>query len=160
MKILIISDTHKNFSALFDPVEKNIDNIDMLIFLGDGLEDLQVLQHVYPELEIHAVRGNCDYLPAAAEKIIKAEGFNILAVHGHKYGVKNSIDILKDYADGCGCNIALYGHSHIAKIYWGNDILVLNPGTANSKVQRGSGATYALLELEGDQILNCEIIEV
>lgn len=159
MKILVVSDTHKNFSALFEVVEKNITSIDMLVFLGDGLEDLQVLRHVYPQLEVHAVRGNCDYLPGEWQKIIPLENFNILALHGHQHGVKYGMETLKAYALGCGCSIAFYGHTHMASVFWDDEIFILNPGTVNKKVERGTSATYAVVDICGHKI-DYEILKV
>ena len=37
MRIVVLSDSHKNVGRLFAAVERHLDNADLYIFLGDGL---------------------------------------------------------------------------------------------------------------------------
>ena len=39
MRIVVLSDSHKNVGRLFAAVERHLDNADLYIFLGDGEDD-------------------------------------------------------------------------------------------------------------------------
>ena len=58
MKILVISDSHRRASSIFDAVEAHPE-IDHIIFLGDGVDDFEEVGFVYPNKNYYAVCGNC-----------------------------------------------------------------------------------------------------
>ena len=60
-KLLILSDSHSNRLALEHILKAEADHIDALIFLGDGLRDLEQTLTLYPRLRAYAVAGNCDF---------------------------------------------------------------------------------------------------
>ncbi len=60
-KLLILSDSHSNRLALEHILKAEADHIDALIFLGDGLRDLELALTKYPRLRTYAVAGNCDF---------------------------------------------------------------------------------------------------
>ena len=71
----------------------------LLIFLGDGLRDLEQALAFFPHLRVYSVAGNCDY--GALEPLDGLAGFDqtvVFYTHGHMYGVKYDLDTLADAA--------------------------------------------------------------
>ena len=64
--------------------------------------------------------------------MIQAEGISVLCCHGHKYGVKSGPKRLAARAKELGCEVALYGHTHRAKVEEIDGVLCVNPGAAGS----------------------------
>lgn len=129
MKIIVISDSHGNREGI-DKIFKFI-NFDYLIFLGDGLKDLG--DYVYLD-NVIAVCGNCDLFSDMPDtRIFNAEGKLILITHGHKFGVKSTLNHLKEKAKEENCDIALFGHTHVPYIENWHDIYIANPGTFQRK---------------------------
>ena len=60
-KLLVLSDSHGGRTAIERVLMKESKNIDALIFLGDGLRDLELALTLYPKLRAYSVAGNCDY---------------------------------------------------------------------------------------------------
>ena len=60
-KLLILSDSHGGSDAIARILKVERENIDALIFLGDGLRDLELALTKYPRLRTYAVAGNCDF---------------------------------------------------------------------------------------------------
>lgn len=125
MKLIVISDSHGNSLGIDKLFEKY--SFDYLIFLGDGLKDLGL----YANMDnVIAVSGNCDmFAEEPAERIFNADGKLILITHGHKYGVKSTLNHLKAKVLEEKCDIALYGHTHIQNIENWHNIWIANPGS-------------------------------
>ena len=60
-KLLVLSDSHGGRAAIERVLMKESKSIDALIFLGDGLRDLELALTKYPRLRTYAVAGNCDF---------------------------------------------------------------------------------------------------
>ena len=60
-KLLVLSDSHGGRAAIERVLLKENANIDALVFLGDGLRDLEQALTPYPGLRAYSVAGNCDY---------------------------------------------------------------------------------------------------
>ena len=60
-KLLVLSDSHGGRAAIERVLMKESKSIDALIFLGDGLRDLELALTLYPKLRAYSVAGNCDY---------------------------------------------------------------------------------------------------
>ena len=59
MEYLVISDSHGRADLVDLAVERQVRPPDAVLFLGDGLHDLRVLE--YQDLSVRCVRGNCDF---------------------------------------------------------------------------------------------------
>ncbi len=84
-------------------MNKEQNNIDALIFLGDGLRDLEQALAFFPHLRVYSVAGNCDY--GALEPLDGLAAFDqtvVFYTHGHMYGVKYDLDTLADAAAARG----------------------------------------------------------
>ena len=102
-KLLILSDSHGGSDAIARILKVERENIDALIFLGDGLRDLELALTKYPRLRTYAVAGNCDF--GALEPYDGLAAFDQVIVfytHGHMYGVKYDLDTLADAAAARG----------------------------------------------------------
>lgn len=60
MRILVISDTHGNETALFRVVEAQ-PTARVVIHLGDGVEEAEAAAAAFPDREFHLIRGNNDW---------------------------------------------------------------------------------------------------
>ncbi len=109
MKVLVVSDSHGNVSALCRAILK--EKPDCIIHLGDGFNDI-------PEgldIPCYRVCGNCDPISCGLSEtlIIELEGVRLLLTHGHKYNVKNTLSPIYLAAMEEGARLALFGHTHI-----------------------------------------------
>ena len=102
-KLLVLSDSHGARGAIERILNKEQNNVDAVIFLGDGLRDLEQALAFFPHLRVYSVAGNCDY--GALEPLDGLAGFDqtvVFYTHGHMYGVKYDLDTLADAAAARG----------------------------------------------------------
>lgn len=133
MRIIVMSDTHGNKNAIESVFLRNSD-ADMFIHLGDGERELDSFIMEHPEMaeKIHHVAGNCDWGSLSPGfLILPVNGHKILASHGHIYAVKNGIEIIKRTAKENGCDIVLYGHTHVRYNKFEDGLYIMNPGSGN-----------------------------
>ena len=113
-KLLVLSDSHGGRAAIERVLMKESKSIDALIFLGDGLRDLELALTLCPKLRAYSVAGNCDYgALEPTDGLAAFDGVVIFYTHGHMYGVKYDLDTLADAASARGAEVALFGHTHI-----------------------------------------------
>ena len=143
-KIIVLSDSHGN-STVIDSLRPLIAENDMLVHLGDGVQDLRAILAEYPE-KVYFCAGNCDFFAGyPTEGVLDIEGVRILYCHGHRYGVKNGLEELARCAKTRGCDIALYGHTHEAKISQIDGVTLINPGTMRYALDRGGSYCYLVI---------------
>lgn len=141
---VILSDSHGRWRTVEKLVPLFAEN-DMVVHLGDGAADMRGLipdRDKYKQLQ-----GNCDLTYAADELVIDAGTMSVFCCHGHRYGVKSGLKTLAARARELGCKVALYGHTHIAKIEEIDGVLTVNPGAVSDYVR----PTYAYLVINGDK---------
>ena len=144
MDILVLSDSHGRRDMIEEAVHRQIKKPDAVIFLGDGLRDMENAQ--IGDIPLYTVAGNCDMGgffccdDAPDEQNLFFGDKRIFFTHGHKYGVKSTLAPLISEAAARGADIILFGHTHIAfekVILTDNEygiktekpIYVLNPGS-------------------------------
>jgi putative phosphoesterase len=143
MKVLVVSDTHGNFTPALQ-AHSLTEPVDAIIHLGDGVEDANLLGSLM-HLDVITVSGNCDYdFTVPREMLWECEGKRILLVHGDAYGVKRGLEGLKQRATEVHADIVLFGHSHLPTCITTSGILFLNPGTLT---QTSASKTFATLEI-------------
>lgn len=131
MKIAVFSDSHGNVENMFSAVESFSPNV--IIHLGDKVEDADFIASRFPGLPFHSVAGNCDYAPAVPDsKLIEIDGVHIFLAHGHRHGVKLSLDSFLNSVYCSGAALGLFGHTHCALFREIGGIQLLNPGTCQS----------------------------
>ena len=158
-KLLVLSDSHGGRTAIERVLMKESKNIDALIFLGDGLRDLELALTLCPKLRAYSVAGNCDY--GALEPTDGLAGFGgvvVVYTHGHMYGGKYDLDTLADAAAARGAEVALFGHSHIPHAEQRGNVFLFNPGSCG-RCYTGPD-TYGLLTLENGAVTAYEHTEV
>ena len=160
MEILILSDSHGRAHLIGEVLARQIRKPDVLLFLGDGLRDLEY--GIDPSILCYEVRGNCDLFAlggdAPDERCLFYEGHKLLLCHGHAYGVKGGIGPLLAHGVREGADLILFGHTHtpyLERISAGTsvaggtlerDVYLFNPGS----LAQGS---FGALHLDGERIL-------
>ena len=158
-KLLVLSDSHGGRDAIERILKVESKNIDALIFLGDGLRDLELALTKYPRLRAYSVAGNCDFQRSyPAEGLAPFEGRLIFYTHGHLYGVAMGPEQLQLTGENRGADIVLFGHTHRPLIVPGERDwpAALNPGSC-SRPRGPEGPTFAVLTLEKGQPPHMEI---
>ncbi len=145
MKICVFSDSHGWAKNMIEVVRR--ESPALCFFLGDGETDLVTLRSRFPELPIHAVRGNCD-LRSVQPLVLNAVvgGVRFYAVHGHQHEVKYDDEAreLSYAALRAGADVVLFGHTHRPYLERHLGMLILNPGT----IGRVREPSYGLLTIE------------
>ena len=157
MKILIVSDTHGNEKNL-RRVLKTEKPVDRMLHLGDSEATLEHLEQT-AGCPVDVVAGNCDYfndLPLA--KCVELAGHRLLLTHGHHQYVSFGTEDLEEFAADNGCDIVLYGHTHVPDIRkTAGGLTVLNPGSLTHPRQEGRKPTYIIMELDTDGRFSLEL---
>lgn len=144
--ILIISDTHGDILGMEDILKRH-DDIDLIIHAGDTYKDAKDISKLY-NIPFEAVKGNTDLSFEGEYEIgFEVEGYKFLLVHGHKYGVKSSINSLYYRGLELGVDFIVYGHSHIPYFQRTEEICIINPGSL-SRPRNGNPRTYGLLKID------------
>ena len=152
MKILVISDTHGIINKAEDVIKK-MNDLDMIIHLGDYFRDAQKLADIFPNIPIEYIYGNSDFMigDVQAEKILEISGIKILMTHGHRYSVKWDYNKLWKKAEEVGADLLLFGHTHVAELIKKNKYTLLNPGSI-SDPREDTSESYAIVEIKGGVI--------
>lgn len=147
MKVLIVSDTHRQNKNFLDVVEKEKD-IDLLIHLGD-IEGSEYTIQQAVSCPVEMVCGNNDFFSSLpSEKIIKIGKHRALITHGHRYYIGMGNEMLKEEAIAQGADIVMYGHTHKPVVEVGNDIVAINPGSLSYPRQENRKASYIVMNIE------------
>ena len=146
MKILIVSDTHRQNGNYFKVVEQQ--RPDLVIHCGDveGCEDILTESAGCP---VRIVPGNNDFFSMLdREREIEIVGHKILLTHGHYYGVSMGPEGLADEARSRGCDMAMFGHTHKPFLGEIGGVMVLNPGSLSYPRQEGRRPSYMIMTVE------------
>lgn len=144
MQALVFSDSHRDFSCLYDVITK-YPNIDMIIHAGDVQRDVDDIISVFPKIPCVYVLGNNDFSVwnVPYDRVFSFGGKKIFLTHGHNYTVKASPRRVIAKAKSVGADVCIFGHTHVQFLDEG-DILTVNPGSARSG--------YALLTAEDGKV--------
>ena len=148
MKVIIVSDSHGSFGVLKKIVEQELP-FDLLIHLGDGLEDLGRLGRIM-EFNYDGVNGNGD--PPGmypGELTLKIGGRVCFFTHGHHFGVHQDLGPLVAAVRKQKARYAFFGHTHQAFQGLQNGVAIYNPGTICSYLS--SQPSYLRWEIDGNQ---------
>jgi putative phosphoesterase len=150
----LISDTHVPKRAMRIPqrVFEVFANVDYIIHAGD-LVHLSVVDELEQIAPVLAVQGNMDSpeVQAAFPKV------NSMKMFGWKIGVTHDPSVegastLKEAAVQLGFHVFVYGHTHLARIEWAENILFINPGSPTDPVSVMSKPSVALLKVTKETI--------
>ncbi|BEP29859.1 metallophosphoesterase [Helicovermis profundi] len=150
IKIGILSDSHgkdENIRKFVCEIEKK--NIDLIFHLGDLKSDCEIIKK-YTNKKIYSVLGNCDYMSSGnMDLLLNIEGIKFFLTHGHKYGVKYSLNNIYYKAKELNADVVLFGHTHSPFIIKEKDLEIINPGSLS--FPRGKlGKSYAVITVNGN----------
>ena len=149
MRIAVFSDTHGRVDGMLHAI--SAEHPDAVFHLGDCERDVRPIQRQFPSLLVYNVCGNCDFGGATPDTAyFTLENVKILATHGHRYGVKMSLDSLMNAAYFSGVKLVLFGHTHIPYNKEDLGIRVFNPGTAGLGMRR----SYRMIELINGTVMS------
>lgn len=160
-RILVVSDSHGNNDNIFAAAEK-AGNFNLMIHLGDVCTEYQQLVNAIG-VPAYMIRGNCDYdsrLKTAS--IIELGGHRMYLTHGHMEQVQRGHGMLKQIAADRGCDIAMYGHTHIPYLKYPDDgdeynVIVLNPGSVTFPRQDKFEKSFAIVEIDDEGRITCSL---
>ena len=153
--LVILSDTHRNLQPL-EKIATVLAECDYIIHLGDMASNANDLLRAYPE-KTYILPGNNDFFGGLPDELVlEVENRRLFACHGHRYGVKSGTERLAEAAKARGCDIALYGHTHVADVHEENGVLLINPGCMTRYSPRQS---YCYLVIEKQKAV-ATIVEV
>jgi putative phosphoesterase len=161
LKLLVISDTHcERLEQLPAPLREELPRADFVVHAGDytgaplarALLSLRNFYGVYGNLDGPEVRSLLK--PSA---LIELQGYRIGICHPHVGGPpsqapRRALELLGERPD-----VLIFGHTHMPVFEKGEDIWLLNPGSATG-TWPASRRTYALLTL-GERV-SCSIVEL
>lgn len=153
MKLLILSDSHGVLEHMVEAIAA--EQPDYLIHLGDHSRDADELGRQFPYLPILSVQGNCDFGPGQQQALAEYGGVRVLAVHGHRYGVKSGLLRYFYAAKENQVDVALFGHTHQAYCEARDGLWLLNPGTCGGTCR----PTCGVIEICNGQA-SCTIKEI
>lgn len=163
MKILVISDTHKDLTgagmAIRHMMKKGLDSV---IHCGDHIEDARKLEKQYPQLDFFYVPGNCDgwfFSDDEKIKVVEIEDKKILITHGDRHNIKKNYTELFNELKKKNADIGVCGHSHIAHVETqkGTGLMVVNPGSI-SLPRDSQYPSYAVLTIEKGREINVQMM--
>ncbi|MFA5576654.1 MAG: metallophosphoesterase [Tissierellaceae bacterium] len=158
MKILVVSDTHGSIESILRKV-RSIERPDMIFHLGDYVEDGVRIENAL-NIPATIVRGNGDYGKGEFEdeQIVEVMGKRIFLSHGHKYNVRLGPQKLFYRALELGADVALYGHTHIAKILEKEGLIIMNPGSPDYPRGIIRNGSLGLIKIE--EKIEARILEI
>ena len=119
MEYLVLSDSHGRADLVDRALEVQLRVPDAVLFLGDGLRDLRVLE--YQDFCVRCVRGNCDFYTsfegqsAPEQALLEIGAYRVVMMHGHTHGVKGGMERAIAFAAEMQADVLLYGHTHLAR---------------------------------------------
>lgn len=149
MKILIVSDTHRNDDNLKRVLDAHMP-LDMLIHLGDAEGSEYLIENwVNDGCDLKMVVGNNDFFSSLERELeVEIGTHKVLLTHGHYYNVSLGVESLRQEAKERGCDIAMYGHTHRPYLEVGRDVTILNPGSLSYPRQEGRQPSYMIMEMD------------
>jgi phosphoesterase, MJ0936 family len=149
MKILVVSDTHRQHRAL-EEVLLRVGAIDAMIHLGDaeGREDyIEALL----DCPLHIIKGNNDvFVRIPSEEEFYLGKYKVFICHGHQYGVGRGVNKIKEEAKKRQADIAMFGHTHIPFLQIEEEVTLLNPGSISYPRQSNRQGSFAIIEIDGE----------
>ncbi len=160
MKILCFSDSHGTDLYIKRALAMHPD-AEAVLFLGDGLDDVDDIALADTRRRWLAVRGNCDRstvfsgVPVKKTEWITLEGKKIVFTHGDLYGSKYGDGGLLGLAKETGADVIVYGHTHSPRESYieldGAGVYLFNPGSVGESFPHG--ASFGIITIDGDSVL-------
>ncbi len=152
MQFLIFSDSHGNHFPMVEVIRRHPE-VKNVLFLGDGLADIERLYALFPQHEFRCVRGNMDFFimrEAEETDLFELYSCRVLMMHGHTRGVKGGTSAAEKDAVHSRARVLLYGHTHLPECRYlsEEELYVFNPGSIGRP--RGGKPSYGLMDILPD----------
>ena len=145
MRVLVFSDSHGGYNNIESALLRHPD-IREVVFLGDGLRDIEKAIENHPERRFFCDSGNCDFdITTPDVRLENFGGAKFFLTHGHRYSVKESLLSLFLAGKERDCRAILFGHTHQPLTDFKEGVLMLNPGSVGGRGARK--ATYAIIDI-------------
>jgi putative phosphoesterase len=156
-RIMVISDTHEDMATMRMVLEYLKDTrVDMVIHLGDYYNDPDILEKEgYPLIKVPGTWDPHYYDRAVPNrKFIEVAGWKIFLTHTPDSHYNDLADDLKPETimHRGEADIFLYGHTHLAEIKRRESVIMINPGHMSCDEHRGCPLTFALLDINEQNI--------
>jgi len=156
MKILVISDSHRNNNKITECLDME-KPVDMLIHCGDA-EGAEYFMQRKAECPVEVVMGNNDFFSTLSlESQFEIAGKKVFLTHGHYYYVSMGVEKLVEEAQSRGVDMVFFGHTHRPYLQTHGDVLVMNPGSIAYPRQEGRRCSYGVLEIDEKGEVKAEI---
>ena len=156
MRIGIMGDTHGDVFSMQQAVAV-AGPVEFWLHTGDFYRDSLLLAAI-ASVPVTAVAGNCDgRAEAKPDEFIEVAGFRLWLTHGHRYGVKNDLSELREWALLYEADVVVFGHTHQPFVGNESGLLFFNPGSP-SMPRRGRSRTCGVLELISERSGQIEFI--
>ena len=147
MKILIVSDNHRQLGNFYKVMEK-VGPVDLVIHCGDAEVSEPTLAQV-AQCPLEIVSGNNDYFSHAMnEREFELGPYKVWLVHGHRHRVTVEEDTIRREASRRGMDILMYGHTHRPVIDIAPGLTALNPGSLSYPRQDGRRPSYIIMDID------------
>ncbi len=152
MRILAVSDSHRDISCLAPVLRKFTGRVDMVAHMGDGVDDLERVARAarlgLPRVE--AVRGNGDGDYSIPPRLLVGGADRpILILHGHLEGAGEGLGGVLAAAQAAGAKLVLFGHTHRPFFEEFGGVLAVNPGSI-SRPRGRENPTFAIVDVPED----------
>lgn len=148
-RILVVSDSHGRNENVRRAIDK-AGRFDIMVHLGDVGPDYREVERM-AGVPAYIVAGNNDFSGDLLDcNIIEIGGHRIFATHGHRQGVHFGVERLYYLAMENGCDVAMYGHTHVPYLEEADDVTILNPGSLTYPRQEGHERTFVVMTIEDD----------
>lgn len=147
MRILIVSDTHRQTQELYRAIEL-AGPLDLLVHCGDA-EGSEAYIEEKAGCKAEIVVGNNDFFSDLPREIDFMIGnYKVWLTHGHNFYVSMGNEMIKEEAESRGVDIVMYGHTHKPLVEIGPKITAINPGSLTFPRQEGRLPSYIVMELD------------
>lgn len=151
MKVLIVSDTHRQGENFYRALKK-AGPVSLVIHCGDVEGQEHEFENAVREANncpFVMVAGNNDFFSNLRnEAEVQIGPYKALVTHGHGYYISVSNEFLKQEARARGYKIVFYGHTHKPVIDDKSGIFVINPGSLSYPRQEGRKPSYVVMEID------------
>lgn len=149
MKILIVSDTHRNNANFLKVVERTAP-VDLVVHCGD-VEGSEYVICEAAGCPVQMVQGNNDFFSdLPREKEFTIGRYKVWLTHGHNYYIAMNNEIIKEEARARKVDIVMCGHTHKPVVEIEHDITLVNPGSISYPRQENRKPSYIIMEIDNE----------
>lgn len=162
MRVIVLADTHapRRWRGVPPRVAEHLRSADTILHAGDVCT-ADVLDELCGYAPVHAVRGNNDGPDIAAwgapdQLVIDLGGLAVGMIHDSGPASGRSPRMRRAFP---GCQLVVFGHSHIPMDMNSEGLRLFNPGSPTDR-RRQSHGTLGVLEIEAGRLLDARIAPV